>query len=210
MKPIAITTIGFVIAATAACQRQHDVKILLGPDAVTPSAGFLCRQDADPDKLLLQRGDVLQGGSFTASMVVDIVSLGGKLPGCRGEEIITACQGHSCTLTTTPADRYCIRVTFDAALASDRAALMAQITAQLEARPITTDAPNGPVLLRAVATSQTCDDLAVHPLDPALAVGCAYSCPAVLDDIAGPISLSLDVLTDQCESTVHACAAFPN
>jgi len=32
----------------------------------------------------------------------------------------------------------------------------------------------------------------------------------VLDDIDGPVSLSLDVLDDQCESTVHACAGFPN
>jgi len=52
-------------------------------------------------------------------------------------------------------------------------------------------------------------EFVIQTIDPAQAVGCAYSCPAVLDDIDGPISLSLDTLNQQCEQQVRACAAFP-
>ena len=207
MKSIAIV----VMFGVAACQRTHELHVLLGPNADTPSAGFLCKQDADPGKLLLERSDVFDGQSVNVNLVVDIVSLGGHLPGCRGEEIVASCTPGTCSLAVARADRYCVPITFHVSLAiSDRAALMREVTAELAKQPITSDAPNGPVLLRAVATSQSCDDIHAGAIDPSLAVGCAYSCPAVLDDIAGPISLSLDVLDDQCESTVRACAGFQN
>ncbi|HEV7559593.1 MAG TPA: hypothetical protein VGO00_29155 [Kofleriaceae bacterium] len=199
-----------LVLVVAACQRTHELQVLLGPTPDTPSAGFLCKQDADPTKFLLQRPDVLVGKTVMANVVVDIVSLGGHLPGCRGEEIVAACTPGTCTLAVDHADRYCRPIAFDVSLASNRPALMAQITSALAAQPITTDAPNGPVLLRAVVTSQSCDDVHTGKIDPTLAVGCAYSCPAVLDDIDGPISLSLDVLDDQCEPTVRACAGFQN
>jgi hypothetical protein len=203
-------TILVALIAVAACQRTHELQVLLGPNADTPSAGFLCKQDADPTKLLLERPDVLSGKTVTFNVVVDIVSLGGHLPGCRGEEIVASCTPGTCTLAVDRADRYCKKEMFDVSLASDRPTLMHQITADLAKMPIATDAPNGPVLLRAIATSQSCDDVHTGKIDPTLAVGCAYSCPAVLDDIDGPISLSLDVLDDQCESTVRACAGFQN
>jgi len=198
-----------IAASLAACQREHTLQLLLGPDARTPSLGFLCRQDANPSKLLLERPDVVMDSTVTVSFVVDIVSLGGRLPGCRGEEIIAACADGNCSFATTGETRYCKQVTFPVSLAKDRDGLMTSITEQLKEMPIVTDAPNGPVLIRAVSTAQTCMELATQAIDPAQAVGCAYSCPAVLDDIDGPISLSLDTLNQQCEQQVRACAAFP-
>lgn len=198
-----------VVVMLGGCQREHVLTVLLGPDPRTPSMGFLCRQDGNPTKLLVERPDVLVGSMVTTSFVVDIVSLGGRLPGCRGEEIIAACTTGDCELTGSSETRYCQQVTFPASLARDRDALMQTITEQLHRAPIVSDAPNGPVMIRAVSTSQTCDELLTQAIDPAKAVGCAYSCPAVLDDIDGPISLSLDTLNAQCEQQVRACAAFP-
>lgn len=206
-----------LVLAIAACEREHQVHVLLGPDPVTPSQGFLCKQDADPSKLLLTAPAVFDGTTARFNMVVDIISLGGRLPGCRGEELVTACKNGACKLVAEDpsARRYCVPVQLAVSLVQDRAATMAKLTEQLRARAIVSNAPNGPVLLRAVATSQPCAELetpsngSYAALDSARAVGCAYSCPAVLDDITGPISLSLDTLTDHCEQVVRVCTGFP-
>jgi hypothetical protein len=198
-----------------ACERTHELKVLLGPDPVTPSQGFLCKQTASPNDYLIEKA-VAGDGTIQFNMVVDVITLGGKLPGCRGEEIVTACKAGACKLTAQSA-RYCVPIKFPTSLASDanRAQLMQSITQQLETQAIATNAPDGPVLIRAVATTQACDAVTtpqdgVYPsLDGSAAVGCAYSCPAILDDVDGPISLSMDTLTDQCEPTVRACAGFP-
>jgi len=204
-------------AALAACHQEHEVKVLLGPDPSTPSQGFLCRQDADPSKLLLATPAIFDGATLRFNVVIDVLDLGGKLPGCRGEELVAACRGGTCSLPASDpgARRYCVPVQLPGALALDRPALMAALTQQLRSRPVTTDAPDRPVLIRAVATSQPCAQIeqpaggSYPALDGDLAAGCAYSCPAVLDDIPGPISLSLDTLTEQCEQTVRLCARFP-
>ena len=205
-----------LLVTLVACQREHEVTVLLGPNATTPSQGFLCKQDGAPTMYLLQTPATFDGAMVHFNLVVDIVSFGGRLPGCRGEEILEACRSSPCKLALPAgATRYCQPVSFPISLASDRAKLMESITKQLEARSIIDDAPNEPVLIRAVATSQPCSAIttptnSTYPvLDGSLAVGCAYSCPAVLDDVSGPISLSLDALNDQCESTVRVCAGFP-
>jgi hypothetical protein len=203
------------VVVIAACQREHDLTVLLGPNATTASQGFTCKQDADPTKYLLQDPATFDGTTVHFNVVVDIVSFGGRLPGCRGEEIIQSCRSSPCTLVASPGvTRYCQPVSFPVTLANDRAKLMATITQQLAARPIIENAPNEPVMLRAVATSQPCSAITTptnntYPaLDGSAAVGCAYSCPAVLDDVSGPISLSIDALDDQCESIVRVCAGF--
>jgi hypothetical protein len=67
------------------------------------------------------------------------------------------------------------------------------------------------VMLRVVATTETCD--AVEPAAGTLPsfvssqlVGCAYSCPVVLASVQGTLALGLPALSDQCETVVDACA----
>ncbi len=197
----------------AACQQAHVVTIQLGPGGDTLTAGFACVQDADPTKLLAGRA-VQANGGLRFSIIVDVVTLGGQLPGCRGEELFAACDEGACEIV--PRDdgtRYCRDVDVDqaavvAAMNDDLGPMLDSIRTQLREEPVTLDAPDVPVLLRAVATTERCDALA-DDFDLTRLVGCAYSCPAQLDEVDGPIALSLDTLTRQCEREVKACAQFP-
>ncbi|MBA3818779.1 MAG: hypothetical protein H0X17_07800, partial [Deltaproteobacteria bacterium] len=104
-------------------------------------------------------------------------------------------------------------------LTTNATALGRSIREELATRgDILSDAPDRPVVIRVVATTQPCDEIAqVEPGDPSLyvgldaraAVGCAYSCPVLLDEVTGSISVSLDALDDRCEASVAVCAAFP-
>ncbi len=202
-----------LLLALAACQQAHVVTIQLGPSGETLTAGFACVQDADPMKLLAGRA-IQPDGGLRFSIIVDVVTLGGQLPGCRGEELFAACGDGACEIV--PRDdgtRYCRDIEVDqaaviAAINNDLVPLLDSIRTQLREEPVTLDAPDEPVLIRAVATTESCDALAPE-FDATRLVGCAYSCPAQLDEVDGPIALSLDTLTRQCEREVRACAVFP-
>jgi hypothetical protein len=199
------------LAALAACQRTHDVSIQLGPDDATFTIGFQCRLDNGVP--LLERAHI--GEVYRFSVVVDLIDLGGMLGGCRGEELIRACSSGACTvIPREDGTRYCVTVELAESLirSGDARAILDAIGAQLRTDVITTDAPDRPVLIRAVGTAQACDELRDAPdaeLDLALVTGCAYSCPVQLDAVAGPIALSLDALDDRCAPQVFLCAAFP-
>ena len=79
-----------LVLALAACQQTHTVTLQLGPTGDTLTAGFACVQDADPSKLLASRA-AQPDGSLRFSIIVDVITLGGELPGCRGEELFAAC-----------------------------------------------------------------------------------------------------------------------
>jgi hypothetical protein len=193
----------------AGCQKTHEVALRLGPNDTTVTQGFLCVEDADPSKPLVDRA--LVGETYTFRLVVDVIDLGGRLPGCRGEELVTTCKGGKCKIVKrSDGTRYCQEVTFSKAelAASDPRPLLLKIHDQLAMDAVTSNAPDRPVLIRAVATHQTCDQLDAPFVDSEL-IGCAYSCPAQLDAIDGPISLSLDVLDSSCEKEVRGCAKFP-
>jgi hypothetical protein len=202
-----------LVLALAACQQTHTVTLQLGPTGDTLTAGFACVQDADPSKLLASRA-AQPDGSLRFSIIVDVITLGGELPGCRGEELFAACGDGACTIV--PRDdgtRYCQEVEVDAAaviaaIDDDLEPLLDDIRTQLRVEPVTLDAPDEPVLIRAVATTEPCAALSPG-FDLERLVGCAYSCPAQLDEVTGSIALSLDTLTRQCEREVKACAAFP-
>jgi hypothetical protein len=199
-----------LLLAIAGCQRTHEVSLRLGPNDSTITAGFLCVEDADPTKPLVNRA--LVGQTFTFRVVIDVIEMSGQFPGCRGEELVTACKGGKCSIVKRPdGTRYCEEVTFttaDLAVADPRP-LLQKIKGQLAMDAVSLNAPDAPVLIRAVATRQTCAELDAPFVDSEL-IGCAYSCPAQLDGIDGPISLSLDVLDNTCEKEVRGCAKFPN
>jgi hypothetical protein len=200
-----------LILALAACQTGHDVKLLLGPDENTLSAGFLCVDETGAE---LVRQTTIGGNPpvLQFAIVVDLVTLGERVLGCRGEELVTGCADGECAI----ASRSCRVVSLE--LASP-AGLLEAVTAQLAGFKITDDAPDEPVIVRVVAFDLP-NPLGVgvtecprELLDPATdltagAVGCAYSCPVELDNV-DRVSVSLDTLTRMCEPVVRLCAGFP-
>ncbi len=201
--------IAFMLALLA-CQRTHEVTVQLGPNDHALTIGFLCRQDADPGKLLGERAR--SGTAYTFQVVVDVIDLGGQLAGCRGEELIAACSSNACSVTPTTT-RFCHSIQVEAGdfQPANRAKLLAQIHEDLRAAgPIISDAPDRPVLIRAIATTEAAGCTTIpDQFDGDKLVGCAYSCPVQLDAIDGPIALSLDTLDDSCERVVRACAKYP-
>lgn len=205
-----------VILIVAACEQQHDIQLLLGPTSDTLSQGFLCVQDADPTKLLASKAKVVNGLAII-NLVVDVIGFGGAFPGCRGEEIVALCSHASCDVIAAPdgSDRFCLQFQVPPAELGDIAALKNDLRGQLKGKVVMHDTPDIPVIIRAVATSQDCSQISTpsngtYPaLDPNLALGCAYSCPALLDEIDGPVALSFDALDDHCEQAVRVCARFP-
>lgn len=203
------------LAATAAgCERAHQVTIELGADRDTLGLGFRCVDDQGVP--LVNRA--VTGGRLAFSLVIDLIGVGDTVPGCRGEEILAACpRAQDCPALVVSADgrRACRELSIGPPL-DDPAVVLAEIAQALRGIVVTNDAPDRPVMVRAVATTERCDDRLVSPtggtyplLDPALAVGCAYSCPLQLDTVGGAVALYLDALDDRCEPQVRACAGFP-
>ncbi len=198
--------------AAAACEREHHVQIRLGAGDRL-GLGFRCEDAAG--NLLADRA--LAGGRIEFRVIVDLIGVGDTVPGCRGEEILAACpREEDCPALVVSADRRraCAEISVGPPLTE--AAVVAEVTRELRALEITGDAPDRPVIVRAVATLQRCEDALVVPagdtypfLDPAQAIGCAYSCPLQLDAVDGAVSLYLDALDERCEPEVRACAAFP-
>jgi hypothetical protein len=210
---VTMTTALAAAFCLAACEREHVVTIQLGPSDDTLTAGFNCVQDADTMKLLAARA-LQPDNSLRFAVVVDVISLGGQLPGCRGEELFAACPAGRCTIVPrADGTRYCEDITVSAAdvaaaLNEDSGPMLNSIRTQLQAQPVTLDAPDVPVLIRSVATTESCAAIPTE-FDLTRLVGCAYSCPVQLDEVDGPVALSLDTLTRMCEREVKFCAAFP-
>jgi hypothetical protein len=200
-----------VLLGLLACSPRHDVEVLLGPNEHTLTIGFRCYRDVPADELMFQRA--VSAGIVHFSLTFDLITIDGAFPGCRGEDLIGACRNTGNCKVYTGGERYCVDITvplgelpFD-----DPPALIEKLTSSVrEQQPIIADdPPDQPLVVRAVASTQTCAQLLFSPvLDDV--VGCAYSCPTRLDDIDGPLSLSLDTLTDHCEQQVRQCAAFPD
>lgn len=200
---IRLTALGLV--ALAACEDHHTVTLQFGPNDHTLTSGFSCRDDAGEP--LIQRAR--RGAGFTFQIVIDTLDLGATYPGCRGEELIAACAGGGCRRFA----RYCSSVTIAAADITSPADILGALHAQLGHPELLAAGPKSPIVVRAVATQQPCSELeppdgSLPRLDPALAVGCAYSCPVVLDDFRGSLGLALDTLDDRCGALVAACARF--
>lgn len=187
--------------ALAACDEHRSVTLLLGPDDHTLTVGFTCKDDSG--NLLLQHARA--GGMFTFQLVFETLDLGGDLPGCRGEELLETCVAGSCQRI----QRSCTMLSIP--VSSSETDILASLHDKLGHQTLLDDAPSDPIVVRAVTTLQSCDEL-VPPsgdfpaLDPDLALGCAYSCPVVLGELTGSLGLALDTLDNQCAPEVRACA----
>jgi hypothetical protein len=201
------------LAAAAACEREHRVQVKLGADDGMLGLGFRCVDDQGA----LLFGRAVTGGRLEFSVIVDLIGVGDTVPGCRGEEIIRACpREQECPTLVVSADgrRACVPLSIPPPF-DDPAVVVPKVLDALRGLVITDDAPDRPVIVRAVATTERCEDRLVAPqgdtypvLDPDRAIGCAYSCPLQLDTVDA-VSLYLDALDEHCEAQVRACAAFP-
>jgi hypothetical protein len=80
---------------------------------------------------------------------------------------------------------------------------------QLSGRVITGDAPDDPVIVRAIGVAAHCPDPSApysYPIPTDSLLGCEYSCPVKLDDLDGPVLLDLDTFGQHCEEAVDVCA----
>lgn len=207
--------------ALAACQVEHKVKLELAGDAGSISHGFLCRTETSlPDLIagdfLFERGHDPATGEVSFSMIVEVTSLGDVLPGCLPEEILGVCRSAA---DCPSAARVCAPLTVAGPRGkrlammneAEAAAFVSQLGAALKALPpLLHDAPDGPVVVRAVASTDSCEQLAATGrLDVDSLMGCAYSCPVILDDLDGSLRLGFATSEDFCASEVRGCAAYP-
>jgi hypothetical protein len=200
----------------AACSETTTVHLTFGQDtsAATTAAGtpvaFRCR-DADghflPSRAVVGTGT---GRQLAVAFVVDFFALGG-VPSCRPGDIARWCQGesHDCHVIADDANapRLCFDTSAPLSPTGEASRAMADVLAGLEGRIVTSDAPHEPVIIRVVASAQSCAQLtpgADYAADQL--VGCALSCPVQLDSVSGDVLLDLPTISDMCEASVVACA----
>jgi hypothetical protein len=192
-----------------ACTQTRNVSLTFGSDGEGLD-GFLCKDNAGA--YLLQRARRPDGTALTTSLVIDFVRLGG-VPGCRTGQLVKWCATHACT--PIESRRSCVSVTLPTDTSPPREDLRAAVLAAMrraDATGITPDAPDEFVLVRALGTTQSCDELAqaasgaLPPFDATKLIGCAYSCPVLFDKVDQDVYLGFETLTAQCEQGVRICA----
>lgn len=209
--------LALVCMLLVACDRQHDIQVLFGPSATELSIGFQCRDSAGAP--LLRRAIIPGTSKARFQVVIDLITVGSRLPGCRGEEIIAACAATgTCKLQPPNLGRYCETVEVDVSDLDSEASILEQLRDRFhdtETGRIIDDAPDVPLIVRAVVTLESCASVervvsdSYQALDGPSALGCAYSCPFVPDTVQGSIALGLDALDENCESNMRLCARFP-
>ncbi|WP_224367317.1 hypothetical protein [Hyalangium versicolor] len=190
------------------CNEVRQVRLTFGEEGEGLD-GFLCRED--DGTYLLSRAVPAGGGTVPSSLVIDFVRLGG-LPGCRSGQLIRWCADHDCSLI--PEHRVCIPAPLPDITDLPRPEAREEIRQalrNLSGSSVSTEAPEEFIIVRAVATLQTCDVLAASggalpAMDEEALVGCAYSCPVELNAIEGDVYLGFDTLTEQCAQGVRVCS----
>lgn len=168
--------------------------------------GMMGMQGRDAGALLIARART----EGSARVVLDYFGITGGVPGCMADNFIDHCSRNCCP--ALPAQRVCVDVPLaDAATRTDRQ-LADDILNGLHGRVASSDAPDGYVYVRVVVTTETCAELeatdgGTRPeFDSEQLVGCAYSCPVVLDQVQGTLALGLPALGEQCGAVVDSCA----
>jgi len=203
-----------VFALVAACARDNKLVLQLGSHPNQPSAGFLCADPDQPSTPLFGR-TILQG-NYDFTFVIDLFQFHDVLPSCFGDDIISTCNTDGCAR----AQRSCIHVVVPRMTGDNSSTVAQRITDYLQAHASTVFAspPDGAVMIRIVATTArdlTGDACPSYVLASDNVVGCAYSCPEVLDDISGTLQVGIATSSDlgdpsACVAAIDACATFPN
>lgn len=197
------------LALMLGCVEVRNVSVTFGEQGEGLD-GFMCKDTSN--QYLLQRLSQ-SGATVPTSLVVDFVRLGG-VPGCRTGQLVEWCRTHDCG--PIPTTRSCVTVDFPADVAGmERAQVRAKLRERIAAMsgtPIFADAPDEFVMVRVVASAQPCEQLLpqqgapLPPFDANQLVGCAYSCPVLLDRVEQDVYVGFDTLVAQCEQGVRTCA----
>ncbi|MCU0695736.1 MAG: hypothetical protein MUC96_04295 [Myxococcaceae bacterium] len=201
-----------VLVVLAACTVQREVSLTFGTEGEGLD-GFMCR---DPQgQFLLDRARDGDGGVRPGALVFDFVRLGG-VPGCRTGQLVKWCSTRECKPLRQA--RACVpgvtlpTVTPMMKREDLRAAVLSALK-QVRSTGVLDDAPDEFVIVRAVGTLQSCEALTAKPedvelpgFDKAELLGCAYSCPVLLDRVDQDVYLGFETLTVQCEQGVRICS----
>jgi hypothetical protein len=176
--------------------------------------GFLCQTPDNPSgPFLIQRALTL-GQTTRISLVVDFIQLGGQ-PDCRLPGIVGWCKSHSCAPVVTARSCFSIDLTQPISAQAPVDQLVRAALSPLTGTQVSPDAPVGPVLVRLVGTTQTCDEVRAggvsQPFDSEKLFGCAHSCPVRLDSVGPDLLLDIDFLPRtmddrDCAPIVFWCA----
>lgn len=219
MTPRVLTVLRVVLAAPlAGCPASvNHVDLVLAQTAAGQPFPLMCRvrptdggvPGADGGGFLIWRARA----AGRVSVVVDFLGIPGGEPQCLPQSLVRWCATHCCH-QMIPA-RVCSEILLGdgGPLPIDPRALAAQIQQGLRGVRITSDAPNGQLMVRAVVTTERCADLSpgagaasIPRFDSDHLVGCAYSCPVTLDAVSGSLELGLPAFNDLCEPIVEVCA----
>lgn len=196
----AVFLVLWLLFVLAACKEQKTVVIGFGGGTRTPVA-FRCKDDQG--RFIITRA--VRDRTLRFSLLIDFVELSG-VPSCRVGDIAEFCASGGCTPLAVP-ERVCVPLERAISSTENAVQTMGDILRELDGPLITDDAPHQPVIIRAVATAQTCDEVAgVTAVDPAKLIGCAVSCPVQLGGVSGEVLLDLPTLSDTCATGVVACA----
>lgn len=204
-----MTRASLVLALLAGCTVQREVALTFGSEGEGLD-GFMCRDPAG--QYLLDRAKDSDGGVRGGSLVIDFVRLGG-VPGCRTGQLMKWCSTHECRpLAHT---RACVPLTLPTSTMKREELRAAVLSAMKQTgnTGVLADAPDEFVIVRAVGSLEPCGALmpaadapALPDFDKAQLLGCAYSCPVLLDRVEQDVYLGFETLTAQCEQGVRICS----
>lgn len=184
------------LLAFAACRGEvvHGVTLQFGTSEEEAPLGFQCREGL--------RSIALDGctpgdpARFEAQIVIDFVRTGG-LPQCRPQSLLDWCEETSGCEPLADL-RWCETVAFDVPGGCDALDEL-RFADVMPHSTVLDDAPDEPVIVRAVLTTEPCDAFAEAGAgyDRDAILGCVYSCPVVLRTV-DVVELDLDSLDGTC------------
>jgi hypothetical protein len=196
-----------MLMTLSACVETRSVALTFG-EGGEGLDGFMCRTGnaSDGGVQLLSR----MAPDTPASLVIDFVTLGG-VPGCRTGQMISWCRTHTCKPIGNK--RECVSVKLPGPNDNRLELRTALNDAIRKSGARVSDTPDEFVLVRVVGTTQSCDDLEKvnengdpAEFDKSLLLGCAYSCPVLLDQIEQDVYLGFETFQDTCEQGVKTCS----
>lgn len=217
MRRVALASLALVLGALGGCSVEHDVPLeIVGLDRGHPQ-GFGCRAPSatgggplltelvTPRLAPCAMSCASGGACRTQAYVFDFVEVGG-VPSCRGASLVDWCsEPGRCRVAV----RQCFDV--DACVSSSSGATAASVAEGLRAASggvILDSPPSGTVLVRVIGSAQSCAEITSAGVARQDVFGCAYSCPAQLATVEGPLQLDLDALDDECGTLAYGCALF--
>lgn len=208
------------VAFVGCLVEPHPVKLTFGSNSQGLD-GFLCKDTQGKYTLDRLQPAYADGGTYGpdaglahASLVTDFVQVG-NFQSCRTSELIENCKTPK-KCSPVQSTRVCTDIQLPygvtGMMREDVRALVAEQLKALKGHQVASDAPDGFVMLRALATAQTCGEVMplasgeLPVLDKTKLVGCAYSCPLLFDQLNQDVYLGFDTLTATCEQGLKTCA----